>query len=176
PQPAVAYITDDVDFIPTDKAESAPINLKPVYPLWLDVRNGSSYPVFNAQRGFGANGVCTWPVEECAASDPWGKISAGQGAKPDRAGNDWAFPAKGGSIGRAKNFQGGTIIAIGGHLHPGGQYDAIDLVRGGKAARIFTSQAKYWSHTDHSQLGGPPTSWDFSMTVNGLPQWGVRVK
>src|SRR5439155_22787497 len=37
-------------------------------------------------------------------------------------------------------------------------------------------EAKYWDHTDHIKLGGPHDSWDFSMTVTGLPRWGVHVQ
>ena len=176
PQPSQVFITYDIDYIPKAVAEAAPINIKPAYPLWLDVRNGSSYPVFNAQRGFGANGTCTWPAQACAAFDPWGNTSAGQGRPPDRPGNDMRLPKAGGSLGAMKNFRGGTLIGIGGHLHPGGIADDIDLVRGGQSRRIFTSEAEYWSRTDHTKLGGPANSWDFSMTVTGLPRWGVHVR
>ena len=36
-------------------------------------------------------------------------------------------------LGRIENFQGGTLIGIGGHLHPGGLTNDIDLVRDGEA-------------------------------------------
>ncbi len=65
---------------------------------------------------------------------------------------------------------------MGGHLHPGGLSVNVDSVRGGKAKRIMTSEAVYWDWKKPGVRGGPPTSWDLSMTVNGLPQWGVRVK
>jgi hypothetical protein len=42
--------------------------------------------------------------------------------------------------------------------------------------RIYNGRAHYWSRTDHSRDGGPPDSWDFSMEVQRLPRWGVRVK
>ena len=42
--------------------------------------------------------------------------------------------------------------------------------------RIYTGRAWYWDRKDKSKPGGPPTSWDFSMEVQGLPNWGVRVK
>jgi len=174
-QPKVVWITYDLDYIAKDKAESYPINLKPAYPVWLDVRNGSAYPVFNAVRGYGTNGSCTWPAQECAPLDPWGNQSAGQGKPPDRPGGDVRLPQRGSSMGRMTNFQGGTLIEIGGHLHPGGTDDAVDLVRGGQSRRIFTSESRYWDHVDHSQLGAPPTSWDFSMTTTGLPTWGIHV-
>jgi hypothetical protein len=42
--------------------------------------------------------------------------------------------------------------------------------------RIYTGEPSYWDHKNPSRAGGPPTSWDFSMRVSGLPRWGVRVK
>src|SRR3954453_18004467 len=60
--PDEVYITYDVDFIPA--AAAAPLGIKPVYPIWLDVRP-SGYPMFNAQRGYGDGGTCTWPRQEC---------------------------------------------------------------------------------------------------------------
>jgi hypothetical protein len=176
PQTTAIYITYDIDYIAKDRAESYPINLKPAYPVWLDVRRGSSYPVFNSERQYGTGGTCTWPAQECASSDPWGHVSPGQGQGPGETGQDLTLPAKGRPLGQIGSFQGGTLIGIGGHLHPGGLYDAIDVVRGTQSRRIFTSEAKYWSRTDHAALGGPPNSWDFSMTVTGLPRWGIRVK
>jgi hypothetical protein len=176
PQPTAVYITYDIDYVAKDKAESYPVNLRPVYPIWLDVRNGNDYPVFNVQRAYGTNGVCTWPAQRCADFDPWGRRSPGQGEAPGNTGQDYRLPARGHPLGAVRSFQGGTLVAIGGHLHPGGLYDAIDLVRHGQARRIFTSEAKYWSRTDHAKLGGPPNSWDFSMTLTGLPRWGVHVQ
>jgi plastocyanin len=61
-------------------------------------------------------------------------------------------------------------------LHPGGIQNEIDVVRGGKAKRIYTGQADYWKRRRTAKPGGPPTSWDFSMRVNGNPYWGVHVK
>jgi len=42
--------------------------------------------------------------------------------------------------------------------------------------RIYTGRAWYWDRKDPSKPGGPPTSWDFSMEVMGLPFWGVHVR
>jgi plastocyanin len=173
-QPQVVFITYDIDFVPQNKATE--LGLKPAYPVWLDVRP-SGYPVFNTQREYGGeDGTCTWPKEECAGFDPWGKKYTGQGEPGNGRGTDFRLPARGESLGRAGPFQGGTLIGIGGHLHPGGLTNEIDLVRGGQAERIYTSKAVYWDREDSSKGGGPPTSWDFSMEVNGLPFWGVRVE
>jgi hypothetical protein len=173
-QPKVVYITYEVDFIP--KAKGDALGVKPAYPLWLDVRP-SGYPVFNVQRDFGgADGTCTWPREECAGFDPYGKPFTGQGQAGDGKGRDLGLDGL--SFG-GQPFRGGTLIGIGGHLHPGGLTNDIDLVRGGRdgpARRIYTSEAVYWDRDDPTQPGGPPNSWDFSIEVVGLPQWGVHLE
>jgi hypothetical protein len=173
-QPMEVFITYDIDFVPQANAER--LGLKPAYPIWMDVRP-SAYPVFNVQRDYGgADGQCTWPREECAAFDPYGKEIPGQGQPPNRPGTDLRLPARGQTLGRAGPFVGGTLIGIGGHLHPGGLENTIDLVRDGRESRIYTSEAVYWDREDSSLPGGPPTSWDFSMEVTGLPNWGIRVE
>ena len=174
PNPMEVYITYDVDFIP--KSEAAKWDIKPAYPVWFDVRP-SGYPVFNVQRQFGGkDNRCTWPKEKCAHYDPYGKKFIGQGEPGNGKGTDYTFPNAGESLGKIENFQGGTLIGIGGHLHPGGIQNEIDLVRGKRKTRIYTGKANYWSHKDPTKVGAPPDSWDFSMAVSGLPTWGVRVK
>lgn len=173
-RPMQAYITYDIDFVPEEEAKEA--GVVPAYPIWLDVRP-SGYPVFNVQRGYGdPDGTCTWPTQECAAFDPWGKKIVGQGMPGNGQGTDYVFPDEGESLGRIESFTGGTLVGLGGHLHPGGLTNEVDLVRGGKSRRIFTSEAVYWDRRDHSKPGGPPTSWDLSMTVTGLPSWAVHVE
>jgi len=173
-EPMTAYITYEMDFIPAEKAEEAGID--PAHTMWLDVRN-SGYPVFNVQREYGgADGKCTWPDEECAAFDPFGQKIPGQGEPGTGQGTPLKLPARGEPLGPIESFTGGTLIGMGGHLHPGGLTDDIELVRNGRSKRIFTSEAIYWDHQDSAKPGGPPTSWDLSMTVTGLPFWGIRVK
>ena len=171
-----AYIIYDVDFVP--KAAGDELGMKPAYPIWLDVRP-SGYPVFNVQRPFGGkDNLCTWPKEQCAAFNSWGEEEVGQGQPGNGIGEDWEFPnaEEGEELGRAGPFKGGTLLGMGGHLHPGGVRNEIDLVRNGKAKRIYTGRARYWHPKDKSKGGGPPDSWDFSMPVVGNPFWGVRVK
>ncbi len=173
-KPMTVYITYDVDFIPEAKAED--LGIKPAYPLWLDVRP-SGYPVFNTQRDFGKRGECTWPKEKCASFNPWGDTEVGQGAPGNGLGEDLELPELGEPFGAVENFTGGTLIGIGGHLHPGGLQNEINLVRNGKEKRIYTGRAAYWKRRPGKpKPGGPPTSWDFSMRVIGNPFWGVRVK
>jgi hypothetical protein len=174
-QPKTVYITYDIDFIPKKAAEEQ-LGIKSVYPIWLDVETGG-YPVFNTQRDFGGtDGTCTHPREQCAAFDPWGKTRPAQGAPAEEEGAHFTFPGRGGQLGLVDEFTGGTVIGIGGHLHPGGLTNDIDLVRGDQVQRVYTGEAKYWDRDDSARTGGPPTSWDFSMTVTGLPRWGIHVE
>jgi hypothetical protein len=173
-EPMTLYITYDIDFVPQADAEE--LGLKPAYPVWLDVRP-SGYPVFNTQRDYGGkDGKCTWPKEECARFDPWGEKFTGQGEPGNGVGEDLTLPGEGASLGAIDSFKGGTLIGIGGHVHPGGLRNEIDLVRGGKARRIYTGRAAYWKRKRPDKPGGPPNTWDFSMRVNGLPYWGVKVE
>ena len=212
-QPMETYITYEIDFVPKEAGDA--LGMKPAYPVWLDVRP-SGYPVFNVHRRFGgADGTCTWPREQCAEFDPYGNRFVGQGEPGNGKGEDLELPAAGESLGKIENWTGGTLIGIGGHLHPGGLTNDIDLIRPGggdvrvrekfkrnrcvkrrrgkcvrrrkvtrrrwvtrhvDTARIYTGEAWYWSREDKTRPGGPPTSWDFSMEVQGLPLWGVHVK
>lgn len=173
-QPMSVWITYDIDFVP--KANGDALGMKPALPIWLDVRP-SAYPVFNVQRKYGgADGQCTWPREACADFDPYGKQIAGNGLPANGKGTDYQLPAKGGTFGSWSNFTGGTLIGLGGHLHPGGIQNEIDLVRGGQSQRIYNGVPSYWDRIDKTKPGGPANSWDFSMRVSGLPKYGVHLK
>src|SRR5687768_8476853 len=137
-KPMTVFITYEVDYIPA--AKGLELGIKPAHPVWLDVRPGT-YPVFNVQRGYGTNGRCTWPREQCAAFDPFGQKIPGQGLPANRPGTDFKI---GSSLGTFGTFTSGTLIWAAGHLHPGGLANEIDLVRDGKAARIYTGDAVYW--------------------------------
>jgi hypothetical protein len=174
--PDEVFITYDVDYLAAADAVSPGVALRPAYPLWLDVLRDNGYPVFNVQRGFGSKGTCRWPRENCARFDPYGKVLPGQGKPSKVPGSDWAFPADGEPLGRLEAFHGGTLIGLFGHLHPGGLSVDVDLVRRGAARRVMTSRARYWDWKRPSRDGGPPVSWDVSMTANQFPRWGVRVR
>jgi plastocyanin len=181
PSPDLVWITYDIDYIPTAVAEGD-LKLKKAYPVWLDVRQGSGYPVMNVQRNFPSPGstTCTWPLQNCAAFDPWGALTYHQGgAQTSYGNNDWRIPS---TLGKAGAFTGGTLIGIGGHLHPGGLNDTIELVRGDQSKPIFISEAKYWDKScdgiSNWQCNptGPANSWDMSMTVTGYPRWAIQVR
>ena len=134
-QPFEVYITYDIDFVPEAKGKE--IGLKDAYPVWTDVRP-SGYPVFNVQRPFGGgDGTCTWPAEKCANHDPYGKVIVGQGKPGNGKGEDIELPAKGEDFGKMSNFTGGTMIGIGGHVHPGGLSNEVDLVRPGRESTVL---------------------------------------
>ena len=165
----------DLDFIPAMTKLAKKV--KPVKPLWMDVRRGWGYPVFDVLRGTGSNGTFTFPDQ---AKDPYAN-----GVKQ----NEFQMPF------------GGTIVSAVGHLHPGGLTDNVDIVRPGATApkakncanvatnalwtatkrtcvtgkagsvdnsvRIFQSKAKYYDPAG-------PVSWDVSLTAS-RPDWRVKV-
>jgi hypothetical protein len=133
----------DLDFIPADSALAATV--KPVVPLWMDVRRGWGYPVFDVlQHSGGSDGAFTFPDE--MPGDPY----AG-GPKQNEFTMPW--PA--------------TLVAAVGHLHPGGLRDDVSVVRNGAGRLIFRSDAKYYDPAG-------PVSWDVSLTAS-RPDWRARV-
>jgi len=114
PNPDQVWITYDVDFVPA----SSPLGhrLIPVRPVWMDVQNGESYPVFDVHRGTGTHGHFTYPDQAPRA--------------PRR--NTWTVD------------QPGTLIWTAGHVHPGGLWTDLRVTRGHRSQRLFRSRAKYW--------------------------------
>ncbi|MET0421020.1 MAG: hypothetical protein ABW073_04900 [Acidimicrobiia bacterium] len=143
--PFKVSITYDVDFIPATSAAAK--NLHAAYPVWLDVENGSLYPVFDVHKGSGTNGTFTFPSD-----DP--NAYAGGAAK-----NQWVVD------------QPGVLIHTFGHLHPGGLRVDFALRRpsnGNATAHLFESTAKYYEPAG-------AVSWDVSMTAT-QPDWKVAVQ
>jgi hypothetical protein len=75
----------------------------------------------------------------------------------------------------------GTLVGTAGHLHPGGLYDDLDLIRPGSrpsrtaipgtvanSVRLFRSYAHYWDKRG-------PISWDMAMTATPA-NWRPQVK
>jgi plastocyanin len=202
-QPHVVWITYDVDYIAD--ADAAKLGIVAVKPIWLDVQhtpiapgadNTPANPVYNVQRAFGhtdtssfapslATGfddgtnqkVCTWPAENCADHDAYGKVTPQQGIDWNKLhpndpilGADWKVP----------DYLSGTLIGLGGHMHPGGIRDEVSLVRNGVEKPIFISDSVPWARGtpvgDDAVAGGPRDSWDFSMTVTGATiGWKVKI-
>ncbi len=136
-------VTYDLDFVPATAG-----TLRSVRPLWMDVQNGSSYPVFDAVKGTGVAGNYTYPA---MANNPYGS-----GPKL----NEYTVPT------------GGAIVEATGHLHSGGLSTELSLTRRQgktfKTQRVFKSDAVYWNPDG-------PISWDMSMTATPST-WRLHVK
>ena len=162
PSPYNVFITYTVDFIP--KSSSTGGSVVPVKPHWLDVGSYNGFnPIYNTARGSGSlvPGECSFPKENCAAHNPFGGTMPGNGEP-------------GNGIGRVTSVPAGTIVWMGGHLHPGGLRDDVELMRGSARIRVFTSDAVYWDYANTLQPGGPPVSWDMSSEVTA-PTYRLRV-
>jgi hypothetical protein len=150
------WITYDIDFIPSTSPAAA--GIRAVRPIWLDVQNGSLYPVFDVIKGSGDGKTFTYPDQ---ATDPYG----GGPAK-----NQWTAD------------RDGVLVETFGHLHPGGLHDDIYLERAGAGAapgsaasksvkgdvaHLFSSKAHYFEPAG-------AVSWDVAMTATP-DSWRVAV-
>jgi plastocyanin len=118
PTPTQLYFVYEIDFVP--KGSAAARGIRPVRPIWMDVQNGQSYPVFNVRMGSGKKGRYTYP---------------NNARNPYRGGpkkNQWVVDRP------------GVLVASAGHLHPGGLHTDLKLRRGRKTAPLFRSVAKYF--------------------------------
>ena len=61
-----------------------------------------------------------------------------------------------------------TLVAAGGHVHPGGLHVDLKASRGGRTTTIFRSEAKYYEPAG-------AVSWDASMTFT-KPDWRVAMR
>ena len=114
------WVTYDIDFIPA--TSPAAKDIKPARPIWMDVQNGETYPVFDVPRGSGTNGEYTYPDD---AKDPYN----GGPAK-----NVWTVD------------QDGTLIATAGHVHPGGLRDDLWLQARGRGRARRRGEAGHHRH------------------------------
>ena len=138
------YITYEVDWIPADSRLGK--RIKPVQPIWLDVKNGSAYPVFDVKRAWGGpDGRFTYPDD--MRPNPYGK---------------------GKQINRWTVDRDGTLVATVGHVHPGGLFTDLKITRGGRTVNVFRSHAKYFDPNG-------PVSWDMAMKYTPY-RWRVYVK
>jgi hypothetical protein len=155
PVPRKVYITYDVDFIPS--TSPAAKGITPVHPIWMDVEDHSIYPVFNVAQHSGRGGQFIFPD---MARDPYGSRAPLNQFTIDHA---------------------GTLVATAGHLHPGGLWDELDLLRTGDSpghgiagglvphsVRLFRSLAHYFDKRG-------PISWNLAMTATAA-NWRPRVQ
>ncbi len=137
------YITYDIDFVPDSDPAAAAI--RPAHITWLDVAGISAYPVFDAKRGWGTKGVYRFP--EQATGDQRARIG---GARTWVPGKDI------------------TLLAMAGHLHPGGLANELYSQRGAEKRKVFRSDAVYFEPAG-------AVSWDVAMTATP-PDWKVAVR
>jgi len=105
-QPRTMYISYKVDFIPDTAPEAAGIT--EVKPIWMDVEDGSNYPVFDVLRGSGgADGRFTYPQD---ADSPYR--------------NAWQKNVK-------TVPHDGVLVNTTGHVHTGGLSTELYLQRTG---------------------------------------------
>ncbi|MGZ4711835.1 MAG: cupredoxin domain-containing protein [Acidimicrobiia bacterium] len=144
-RPFDLWITYDIAFVPTSSGQT----LTDAAPIWMDVQNGSVYPVFDVHRGSGHDGVFTYPDD--AATDPYQG-----GPKLDT----WTVPSD------------GVLIGTGGHLHPGGLHDDLWVDRAGssrtRTRHLFSSVAHYYEPAG-------AVSWDVAMTVTNA-DWRPQLR
>ena len=136
--PDSVFVTYDVDYVPATSPLAK--HITPVQPIWMDVQNGKAYPVFDVHQGSGSHGRFTYPD---------------QGPGAPRV-NTWTMP------------RAGTLVWVGGHLHPGGLWDDLRALRGRRSRLLFRSKAHYWDPDG-------PVSWDMAMTV-ARAKWRVALR
>jgi len=155
--PDSVSIVYDLDFIPSSAPESKTV--KVARPIWNDVEAGKIYPVFDALKGSGKDGLFTYPDDQPDAYK--GRSEA----------NKWVVD---------KDM---VLLGTAGHLHPGGLYTdmyvtrpgagagATDAAKGsiaGDKAHLFRSEAVYYEPAG-------AVSWDVSMTATPA-DWRVSLK
>lgn len=146
-------ITYRLDFIAADSPLAA--GIKHARPIWMDVQNGSIYPVFDVIKGSGNDGTYTFPDD---AKDPYPPRPARRGrpAEPSKPRNEWVVD------------RDGVLLNTAAHLHPGGLHGDMYVRRGDKTVRVFRSEAVYYEPAG-------PVSWDVSMTATPA-DWRVALK
>jgi plastocyanin len=154
PKPNQVWVTYDIDFIPATSAAAK--SIKPARPVWMDVQNGSTYPVFDVIRGTGENGKYTYPDD---ATKPYGD-------NPPK--NVWTVD------------RDGVLLATAGHLHPGGLHTDLWVQRTGATAPAghaktgHSDTAHLFESTAHYFEPAGAVSWDVAMTGT-RPDWKVAV-
>ena len=142
---------------------------------------------------------CTWPRDKCSAFDSWGEQDIGQGAPGNGRGTD-ILATEGMSgvlIGTGGHLHpGGTRVEVdlvrckAGYTNPDGVISSWDGLACNdhdddglwtdadeQSTRIFTSDALYFRQdSEGNDITPMPTSWNFSMTVTGIPRWKVNLK
>ena len=107
------YIEYTLDFYP-DGSEGA-AGMTQVRPIWMDVQNASFYPVFDVWKGQGgADGKFNYPDD--LATNPYGGPTRTQL-------NEWTVD------------RDGYLVWTAGHVHAGGLWTDLNLIRNGASIR-----------------------------------------
>lgn len=193
PDEKQVWVTYDIDFIPADSPLASTITA--AHPLWTDVENGKIYPVFDAMKGAGKDGIVEYPDDvpdaytpkatttTTAAPTTTSTTAADQSTDTTRRRRGGVGPiAEKPSLGNTWTVDRDlTLIGAGAHLHPGGIYSDMFVTRAGAkptgaaaevatddTVRLFRSEAVYYEPAG-------AVSWDLSMTATP-PDWRVSLK
>jgi plastocyanin len=160
------YVTWEIDWVPVDSPSGA--GIQPAKIRWLDVAGRPQiYPVFDAERGFDADGNGKYVFPDEVPGDP-----AAPGFEERRKispAHEWTVP------------EGGATLVFGaGHLHPGGLNVRLQVARDGPDAgevdgdrrsevrKLFRSDARYYEPAG-------AVSWDVSMEATRR-DWRIGLK
>ncbi|MGI8462197.1 MAG: cupredoxin domain-containing protein [Solirubrobacterales bacterium] len=160
------YITWEIDWVP--ETNPARTDIQPASIHWLDVAGAPQiYPVFDAERGFDADGDGDFVFPDDVPTDP-NAPGFEERAKISSVGS-WTVPGG-----------GRTLVFGAGHLHPGGTSVDLEVARDGADAGtadgddpaeirpLFRSDAHYYEPAG-------AVSWDVSMEAT-RPEWRIKLK
>jgi plastocyanin len=160
------YVTWTIDWVPVESPSGA--GIQPGKIEWLDVAGRPRiYPVFDAERGFDADGDGKYVFPDEVPDDP---AAAGfEERRKISPAREWTVPDG-----------GATLVSGAGHLHPGGLHVDLEVARDGPDAgeidgdrrsevmKLFRSDAHYYD-----QAGA--VSWDVSMEATRRG-WRIGLK
>ena len=159
------YMTWEIDWVPETTPERT--DIQPSTVRWLDVAGFPQiYPVFDAERGFDADGDGKFVFPDDVPSDP----SAPGYEEREKISNNSTWTLS----------QDRTLLFAAGHLHPGGLSVDLEVARDGPDAgdvdgddpsevrKLFRSDAKYYEPAG-------AVSWDVSMTATRR-SWRIALK
>jgi plastocyanin len=159
------YMTWEIDWVPETAPERT--DIAPVAIRWMDVAGFPQiYPVFDAERGFDADGDGKFVFPDDVPTNPSmpgyeerGKISPS---------GTWTLS------------QDVTVVGGAGHLHPGGLHVDLEVARDGDDADSIDgndpSEVKPLFRSDaHYYEPAGAVSWDVSMEAT-RPTWRISLK
>ena len=171
PVPTKVYMVLEIDFIPKNSAAAR--GMQPVRPVWMDVRNGQIYPVFNVEQGRGGEGQLHLP-ERPAGGLPRAAASATSGpstatacsSRPRATCTPAGCTPTSGCAARARGSPSRRAPA---RARQARKRCKARAPRGfGSNAHLFRSKANYFEPAG-------AVSWDVAMTGT-RPDWRVKLR